>query len=172
MQLHFKRYHPDGSPTYFIEKIWSGFANEFISYKNLYLSIELFQDKFPYDYNWYPIFLESIPKIHTLREDKKDRWQPGKKIDFVQWLGRPRFSKVYKFTPVIPCVSTQQVEIKHNKGGFNIYVDGRILNPKELLQFANNDGFENLTIFKTWFKDDFKGKVIHWTNLKYFYYSS
>lgn len=34
-------------------------------------------------------------------------------------------------------------------------------------KIAINDGFDSVDDFFSWFKDDFTGKIIHWTNLKY-----
>jgi len=50
---------------------------------------------------------------------------------------------------------------------FMVCVGGRWLTTKEIEQLAVNDGFENTHDFFTWFKDDFKGKIIHWTDFKY-----
>lgn len=32
---------------------------------------------------------------------------------------------------------------------------------------AKNDGFSGVKEFFEWFSEDFKGKIIHWTDLKY-----
>ena len=34
-------------------------------------------------------------------------------------------------------------------------------------QLAINDGFESLKHFFEYFNEDFEGKIIHWTDLKY-----
>jgi hypothetical protein len=48
-----------------------------------------------------------------------------------------------------------------------IYVDVKALNATEIYRLAYNDGFENLGYFTAWFGRDFKGKIIHWTDLRY-----
>ena len=32
---------------------------------------------------------------------------------------------------------------------------------------ARNDGFDSIQAFFEWFKEDFEGKIIHWTDLRY-----
>lgn len=49
----------------------------------------------------------------------------------------------------------------------SISVDGRRLSYREALFLAKNDGFIDLADFLNWFKSDFTGKIIHWTNFKY-----
>ena len=48
-----------------------------------------------------------------------------------------------------------------------VKIDGRKLTEPEVQQLAWNDGFDNLVDFLMWFADGFKGKVIHWTELRY-----
>lgn len=48
-----------------------------------------------------------------------------------------------------------------------VKIDGRKLTEPEIQQLAWNDGFDNLVDFWMWFADGFKGKIIHWTELRY-----
>lgn len=115
-------------------------------------------------------------KLHTIREDKTDRWKVGTKIDFFINVRQP---SMFRFAPVLPVVSIQQFEIKwveltekypiiliDNKR----FYDGIVkldYETNKMLQFAQNDGFDNIEDFFNYFNSDFKGKIIHWTALKY-----
>ena len=175
MQIHFIKQFPWGEPSYFIEKIWAGFAlNDFLcNERNVNWSTEIYIEKFPYEYEWFPVFMKVKPKIHTIREDLKNRWQPGKIIHFEQWTGKPYNSKCYHFAPLIPCVSTQEIEIDYK--GFKqngnmipvIKIDGKYLERSENLKLAQNDGFNSVQDFFRWFNKDFSGKIIHWTDSRY-----
>jgi len=103
-------------------------------------------------------------KIHTIREDKTERWYTGRTIHF--WFGNPRNIKnnPYQFRKGI-CILTQKIEIKNKC----IYIDNRELklcsDKVELL--AIQDGFDSGQEFFEWFDKDFSGKLIHWTDYKY-----
>lgn len=172
-------------PTYFPEKILSGMLkNSEKKFKNI--------PDFIYDYGYFADYdslecvLEKIenstPKIHTIRDDKKDRWKTGKNIDFFVNVRKP---DMFRFAPTVPVVSTQGIKIKYTKSSNDtdlIYVevfgvnDWKCLgtyNPKtknyfgNLLQLAQNDGFDTIEDFFNWFNEDFTGKIIHWTDFKY-----
>lgn len=111
-----------------------------------------------------PLF-PHVPKLHTLRENPKGTWKPGKNIHFMFWTGRPYHSSPFVFAPVIPVVSVQKVEI--NAHTWDIHVDGIQLSYNEVESLAQNDGFDSIDNFFAWFNKDFTGSIIHWTNLKY-----
>jgi len=103
-------------------------------------------------------------KIHTIREDKYNRWYAGRIIQF--WFGNPRNVKnnPYQFKEGI-CTSTQIIEIKNKC----IYIENRelkLLSDKVNL-LAIQDGFDSVHELFEWFNKDFTGKVIHWTDYKY-----
>jgi hypothetical protein len=50
---------------------------------------------------------------------------------------------------------------------YQIVVDGNCLNKNISEQLAINDGFETVEHFFRWFNEDFSGKIIHWTDLRY-----
>jgi hypothetical protein len=108
-------------------------------------------------------------KIHTIREDKHNRWDAGKTIHFVTGL---RTSRQDCFA-LWQCTSVQKIEIKYNpdkdkKHYFPIiHIDGLEITSLELFNLAKNDGFKNERDFLTWFDKDFTGKLIHWTKFKY-----
>lgn len=150
----------NGKPTYFVEKIHSGLLQN-----NLLQGFDL-----GYDHTFNLDVLSSCePKLHTIREDTKDRWKPGNKIDF---FINCRQKDMFRFAPVLPVVSTQKVEIVYDKiFGKNIYPDIRIdnirLHPEKFETLAQNDGFDTIEDFLAYFNEDFKGKIIHWTDLRY-----
>lgn len=112
-----------------------------------------------------------MPKIHTIRQDIKNKWKPGNKIHFVI---NNRTKNRYQFAPTIVCTSTQQIIIKYFYNGKTeqfdlptVLIDGKEKKGKQLLELANNDGFDTVEDFFAYFKTDFTGKIIHWTNFKY-----
>lgn len=106
-------------------------------------------------------------KIHTIREDKPNRWKAGNKIHFATGIRTPKYNQFGSGT----CVSVQKIEIIYSEFGDSfppdIYVDGRELSLKECETLANKDGFASLRQMCVWFKEDFTGKLIHWTGHKY-----
>jgi hypothetical protein len=125
------------------------------------------------------------PKLHTIREDKHNRWKPGRKIEMV-YRG-PKYSILHHFNKGIPelekCVSVQKIEIKWLLQSLTIKIDGLVVFFGDVLEagayrsshdhhlfiekFAINDGFKDSIQFFRWFKSDFTGKIIHWTDLRY-----
>ncbi len=107
-------------------------------------------------------------KKHTIREDKPNRWKVGNKIHFATGVR----TKNYECFKEGVCVSVQEIEItrpvwSEYLNDTIVRIDGIALTEKEQQQLAWNDGFTNLIDFWLWFKGDFKGKIIHWTDLKY-----
>lgn len=176
MILSFKT-HIDGKPTYFVEKIHKCFAD--VLQENVKPEIY-----YPWEYNSAQRF-GSKPKLHTIREDKAERWKPGMMIDF---FIATRTKNMFRFAPHIQVVSTQEIfmtrrgtdiEITISKphsyiGGDDFYV---YHDKKEIL--ARNDGFDTYSDFVDYFykliEENgnktgnywFKGKIIHWTDFKY-----
>jgi hypothetical protein len=162
----------NGKPTYFIEKIHKCFGLKEI---NMIAGLDpsLHYHK---DYNF--VAKDKLPaKLHTIREDSKDRWQAGTMIDFFINCRQPT---MFRFAPRIPVVSIQEIEIKWipltiplgerrpwvRIDGKNIFTIESFIT-EEMNQLAMNDGFDNVQDFFAYFNEDFKGKIIHWTNLKY-----
>ncbi|MEZ2337663.1 hypothetical protein AB6735_18600 [Mucilaginibacter sp. RCC_168] len=117
-------------------------------------------------------------KIHTLREDKNDRWKPG--VMMHQYTGG-RFSKEYQKFNETPCVSTQKITMAIEKdldGGLSVLVmtvGNRELDEATQELLAVRDGFASMIDFKKWWypilakQPGFKmvRKIIHWTDLRY-----
>lgn len=108
-------------------------------------------------------------KIHSIREDKHNRWKSGIMIQFANNIR----TKNYKQFMTGQCVSTQKFEIKYIPTGvpgmdrIAIYVDGRELSNEEKDSLRFNDGFDSVADFCEWFNKDYSGKIIHWTDFRY-----
>jgi hypothetical protein len=113
-------------------------------------------------------------KIHTIREDKPNRWKRGNKIHFATGVRTKNYNE-FKF---LMCISTQRVDLSCNfsiGSRVHINVEGKLLNIVDRLKFAQNDGFETYEDFEGWFmpliaetgKNIFTAKIIHWTNKRY-----
>lgn len=163
----------NGKPTYFVERIHKCF-----SLKEVYMIAGLDPSvHYPKDYNF--VAKDKLPaKLHTIRLDAKDRWKTGTMIDF---FINCRQKDMFRFAPRIPVVSVQEVEIRYwaddcarilidGKNFYGGFVNGQGINQQQednILQLAQNDGFDTIEDFFAYFNEDFKGKIIHWTNLKY-----
>lgn len=117
-------------------------------------------------------------KIHTLREDEKNRWGRGCTIQMATGV---RTEKYECFREEI-CTGVQGVEMELIKKSFDCYewvvkVDGRKLGEMEIAQLSINDGFKSSQELKMFFfpqdsfgrykKTEWKGKIIHWTDYRY-----
>jgi hypothetical protein len=183
----------NGKPTYFPEKIVTGLEhNKIISFDE---AEHLFDAKILHHKSKKGVItntrikldgtINHRPKLHTIREDKNDRWEAGTKIDF---FINVRKKDMFRFAPVLPVVSTQEIfmtkkgneiEITVAKVGSYMGGDDTYLYHKAKEELARNDGFDNYEEFKQYFFDRieenwkrygsnwFKGKIIHWTDLKY-----
>ncbi|WP_264520372.1 hypothetical protein [Flavobacterium sp. N1994] len=118
-------------------------------------------------------FAEKHAKIHTLREDKNDRWKRGVMIDFFINCRQP---SMFRFAPKIPCTSTQSVYMSYAYCDIiEISVGVRQLFGNELIEFAQNDGFDTWQDFFDYFYPLIKAtpdnwlerKLIHWTDKRY-----
>lgn len=159
----------NGKPTYFVEKILRGILNEH-SHKGLDLAEFIYQSGETLKYqNVDDIFTvienKVKPKLHTIREDSKDRWKAGTKIDFFINCRQP---SMFRFAPVLPVVSVQEIEFRElDKDHYIIVVDGRTLGGNDIRKLSINDGFDCEKDFLEYFPVGFKGKLIHWTDLRY-----
>jgi hypothetical protein len=156
-------------PTYFVEKIHKCF-----SLKEVYMIAGLNPAlHYPKDYNY--IAKDKKPaKLHTIREDKTNRWKAGMKIDFFINMYR---KEMFRFAPVLPVVSVQDFEIVYYTDREvlrndlppkrAIVIDDKRLSEDKWLELAQNDGFDTVEDFFAYFNEDFIGKLIHWTDKKY-----
>ena len=114
------------------------------------------------------------PKLHTIREDKTDRWKVGMKIDF---FINVRKKDMFRFAPVLTVVSVQEVYMSYRSNDLiQISVNEReLFGFNERLEFAQNDGFDTWEDFFNYFYPQIKAtpnnflkmKLIHWTDKQY-----
>jgi len=110
-------------------------------------------------------------KIHTLREDKTNRWQAGRKMHM--YTGRYTATD-RQFIKEAECMSVQYISLY---AGVELIctsnlIDGefildRTLSDDEAIEFARNDGFDTLEDFWQWFTTTQTLKLIHWTDKRY-----
>ena len=157
MNLSFSKEFPWGAPTYFAEKIWLA---------NPWTDVE--REKFE---GWPSLILSSSiePKLHTIREDSKDRWKEGMKVHCIY---NNRSPNRYQFCPTFHVVSTQTIEIRIIHGflrskEIEVFVDGKEVFFDTIKEIAINDGFKHIDDFIKWFSKSFRGKIIHWTDKRY-----
>lgn len=114
-----------------------------------------------------PQFVEKIKngsKIHTIREDKPERWKPGQQIHFATGVRSKNYNCFLKGN----CISTQNIMILPDEQLVKIDLD--FLRAEKIHDMAINDGFDSVIDFFNFFKSKkgfFSGKIIHWTNHKY-----
>lgn len=119
-------------------------------------------------------------KIHTIREDRNDRWKEGRTIHFATGVRTKQYKQFFDGE----CVSVEQIIIVNH--GNHIYIqvsDGECgvhndcvdyglikRNHNLLSEVSANDGLSQAE-FIEWFVpnngDKFSGKIIHWTQHKY-----
>lgn len=130
------------------------------------------------------------PKVHTIRLDKNNRWRKGVLIHF---FINARQKNMFQFAPVLPVISTQDIEFRYKENSAavtcldikfdricTIFIDGKFYGDAYLMnngkvisssytieKLAKNDGFEKADDFFAFFNEDYNGKIIHWTDLKY-----
>ena len=124
-------------------------------------------------------FVEKIldgSKKHSIREDVDGQWASGLKIQFVTGDSVEDYNQFTSGT----CKSIQLIEISRSRGDqMQVKVDGKALCIDEIKLLAANDGFDTLRDLFDFIvpvdtkqalqlqKNSFKGKLIHWTDLKY-----
>ena len=112
-------------------------------------------------------------KIHTIRLDLKNRWRAGMKMH--QSTGVR--TKNYNCFREDICTGTQTIMIIRRTKHFSVYIDDvfiynttmreSTMSTAIMKDLARNDGFDSIQAFFEWFKEDFEGKIIHWTDLRY-----
>ena len=126
-------------------------------------------------------------KIHTIREDQKNRWKVGNKIHFATGTRTKHYNQFNEGM----CTSVQPIILVNHgnhiyckiQTGENNYIhndcvehenikwySGHLTRRGLLGDLCRNDGL-TLNEFKQWFipkqGNKFEGKIIHWTDFKY-----
>lgn len=114
-------------------------------------------------------------KIHSIREDKTNRWKEGNTIHFATGVRTKKYNNFKRDV----CKRIQSVTITYQKdSSIEVWIGGILYatyygehttmeDRKRLNLLARFDGFNCVADFFKWFNKDFKGKIIHWTNFKY-----
>lgn len=121
-----------------------------------------------YSHERFPLLITNGVKIHTIREDKHQRWKPGMKIH--HWMYNPRhtFRNPYPFLQDRGDVLVSKQKIDVEPLIKMIRIDGdHFLNDQQMDELAFNDGLENTRVLFTWFKESFSGWILHWTDKRY-----
>jgi hypothetical protein len=120
-----------------------------------------------------PQFVKPIlagTKIHTIREDKTDRWYDGR----VAQMATGVRTKEYNQFAEKKIISVQRIFMTWDVH-FEISIGDQYLYYKEKCELSFNDGFVSMDAFENWFypiiKSNhgqcFSGKIIHWTDYRY-----
>lgn len=156
-----------GQPNYFVEKILNSIKTaNVVDVNGLERVGYIFNAK---HYN------KAKPKLHTIRAG--NRWRPGMKIHPVI---NNRTKNRFQFAPTIQCVSVQDISILHASGHAEVKIDGEWFGEiyhhglddiyeytNDSLTLVQNDGFESVDQFFTYFNQNFVGQIVHWTDLTY-----
>lgn len=125
-----------------------------------------------YSHKQFPPFILGSIKIHTIRQDKNNRWKPGNSIQ--HWMHNPRnkSKNPYPFAAERPdlntCISIQSVSMIKTSKEWIITIDGRELPKERFEEFAINDGFTSFRQMTTFITESISNwKIIHWTDFKY-----
>lgn len=156
-----------GKPTYFVEKILAGLLEDNQTDSTLWDHLDEYYSYAIDRGNDVKSVQDVIPKLHTIREDKNNKWKVGNKIHFCI---NNRTPDRLQFAPVILIKSIQEIEIIYNSLGTPFVYIGESpwwLNELQIEKLARNDGFKNIQDFFKWFNKDFSGYILHWSNLKY-----
>ncbi len=101
-------------------------------------------------------------KIHTLREDPKERYKVGMILDHCTGIRTKKFKKHLQNT----CTRIDQVYV--NPRNKTVQVNGVLLTELEKQIFIANDGFPDQESFWNWFNQPKNLRLIQWTKHKYF----
>ncbi|MFV9549654.1 hypothetical protein [Algibacter sp. PT7-4] len=168
----YPKYLPEilaNTPTLFVPKILKSIETLQPNNENLFFYYQdyvFLQRKLKQDYKTDV----NHPKLHTIREDKNNRWKTGNLIHFYIYT---RTKNQHLFAPVLKCKAIQNIEIVwHDPDGLKtpiprVYINNRWIVGLQLEALVRNDGFKSIEAFFAYFNTSFKGKIIHWTDLRY-----
>lgn len=168
--------HINGKPTFFIDRIWEGLLND-VSFKDLAM-FDYYHTRHKakflkcWDVPTPAYHTSEFSKIHTIRDDKGERWHSGRDIHFVI---NNRSKIFFQFAPVVKCVSAQEVFMSVTAKGLEISIDDKYLYIADRIRLSRKDGFNTLMDFEEYFIKLLKNrpnnaahfKLIHWTDFRY-----
>jgi len=146
------------TPPYLEEKIWACLlGNNLVSSADFLLHYNKNVKNFTR-------VVES-PVLHIIVADNFNQWKPGKIIRI-----KSEDNTETQLMPDFKCVSTQKIHIKYKRELSSIpmvFVDDNNICESEIKILSKNCGFDSTYDFCEYFKENFKGKIIHWTRLRY-----
>lgn len=173
----------NGWETKFPRKIWEGLWQHSLV-DGLCPLVQSLQNKnYRYGISLSPD-IESTQKLHTIRVDAHDRWKAGRLIHFVINNRSPNY---FNFAPVIKATAVEKIQFEWRETPqvcreLKIFIQDKLVT--NLIKFPNgdlkikkgrkfleliavNDGFDNEKQFLDYFNENFTGKIIHWTDVRY-----
>lgn len=118
-----------------------------------------------FDLRFVPKIRDTGRKIHTIRRDEENRLMPGVKIALSCGGSHLVFDE-----KVITAVQhiIIHIHILQYVKYLQVFVDGRKLEYREIVELAKNDGFDDVNDFISFFGlGRYEGKLIHWTDKRY-----
>ena len=121
------------------------------------------------------------PKIHTFRADPHNRWKAGMKVSMVyrgagykilDWFneGIPELDTIKSIQKIkikwIDITVTIEGE-KKNMQTPCFFIDEKEQDLRNFDKIIINDGFSSMKQFSKWFKKDWSGKILHFTDFRY-----
>lgn len=104
-------------------------------------------------------------KIHTMREDKNNRWKVGMSIQLAHGV-RTKYYDCF-MEAVCTRIDTVRIEYKGAQGTPEVFINDRRLGIFEMILLATNDGFDSFAEFLEWFCVSGTYRLIHWTEFVY-----
>lgn len=118
-----------------------------------------------FDLRFVPQIRDTGRKIHTIRRDEENRLMPGVKIALSCGGSHLVFDE-----KVITAVQhiIIHIHILQYVKYIQVFVDGRKLEYREIVELAKNDGFNDVNDLISYFGlGRYEGKLIHWTDKRY-----
>lgn len=118
-----------------------------------------------FDLRFVPQIRDTGRKIHTIRRDEENRLMPGVKIA----LSCDGLHLVFSDKTITAVqLIVIHVHILQYVKYIQVFVDGRKLEYREIVELAKNDGFDDVNDFISFFGlGRYEGKLIHWTDKRY-----
>lgn len=118
-----------------------------------------------FDLRFVPKIRDTGRKIHTIRRDEENRLMPGVKITLS--CGGSHLVFEEKVITAVQHIIIH-IHILQYVKYLQVFVDGRKLEYREIVELAKNDGFDDVNDFISFFGlGRYEGKLIHWTDKRY-----
>jgi len=120
---------------------------------------------------WIKNHLKESWKIHTIRDDKPNRWKAGNIIHFVTGNRTPQYDNF----ATDKCSGIEKIVFKLVDNILTVRIGYCELDRKQINVLARLDGFNDIEAFERWFvplcfeseNQTYEAKIIHWTEFRY-----